>query len=286
MVLSEMIKYIKTLVIANAARLGFLLRILLLPYRATIALQSVLGPVKKIFPWLFGSREYTSWTYHLTEDNIAEICNIAAMSTRCSIGEVLAFKDEFFHDAWLADYVKEQTLKSAYKAYSDPELKVGRRFLLYILVRIKKPKIIVEAGVDKGLGSVVMCRALQKNRKEGYSGRYFGVDVHAPQRAFLFSEAFEAEGVIVQSDSVEFLKAHAESIDFFLHETHSSPDHLQNTFDALWPKLSPLGCFCAPWVTSQLIDLLQPTAQYFTFRENPKNHWFSGSRVTIAVKRA
>jgi hypothetical protein len=33
-------------------------------------------------------------------------------------------------------------------------------------------KVIVERGVDKGLGSVLLFEALTKNKEEGFDGRY------------------------------------------------------------------------------------------------------------------
>jgi predicted O-methyltransferase YrrM len=46
---------------------------------------------------------------------------------------------------------------------------LGRRVAWYALIRIYKPKVIVETGTDKGIGSLVIQKALEKN---GYGTLY------------------------------------------------------------------------------------------------------------------
>ena len=40
-----------------------------------------------------------------------------------------------------------------------------------------KPKVVVETGVDHGIGSCILCAALLRNTKEGEGGRYYGTEI-------------------------------------------------------------------------------------------------------------
>jgi predicted O-methyltransferase YrrM len=48
----------------------------------------------------------------------------------------------------------------------DVVVEFGRRLGWYILVRSQKPRIIVETGVDHGVGSLVLTSALLRNKSE------------------------------------------------------------------------------------------------------------------------
>ena len=53
----------------------------------------------------------------------------------------------------------------------------GRRLGWYAIARATKPKVIVETGVERGHGSVLLCSAILHNAIEGFPGRYFGTDI-------------------------------------------------------------------------------------------------------------
>jgi hypothetical protein len=52
----------------------------------------------------------------------------------------------------------------------------GVRVLWYVLVRVRKPRLVVETGVLMGLGSLTILRALERNAAEGFPGRLISVD--------------------------------------------------------------------------------------------------------------
>ena len=69
----------------------------------------------------------------------------------------------------------------------------------------KKPKIVVETGIDKGLGSVLLCSALLKNKEDGFEGRYYGTDIN-PKAGYLLSGKYLKVGEILFGDSITSLK--------------------------------------------------------------------------------
>ena len=52
----------------------------------------------------------------------------------------------------------------------------GRRIGWYAFTRILKPKLIIETGVDHGVGACVLTSALLRNKAEGFDGKYIGTD--------------------------------------------------------------------------------------------------------------
>ena len=40
----------------------------------------------------------------------------------------------------------------------------------YSLIRATRPKIVIETGVDRGLGTAVIAAALKRNAEEGFPG--------------------------------------------------------------------------------------------------------------------
>ena len=259
-------------------------RVLMLPYRAWCALRVTVRPMRRILPWLARSKECTSWTYHLTDRNRTEACSVVAMLTSRSLNEVLEYMDEVLNDPDLAEHVRTRTAASADGWRGDAEFKLGRRLLYYLIVRARRPRVVVEAGVDKGLGAALICRALQRNRIEGAAGRYLGVDTHEPGRAFLFSGAFSAVGRLQQGDAVDFLERFDGLVDFYIHDTTPESGHLQACFSALWPNLAPRGVVCCSWATNEAIEYLVGRATFLTFVEEPENHWYPGSRLLIAAR--
>ena len=93
-------------------------------------------------------------------------------------------------------YPHDELASYAAETHSDPELgellarHVGRRFDLkrrqplgnrlawYLIARALKPELIVETGIYLGLGSLVLLRALERNRLEGSPGELMSFDIN------------------------------------------------------------------------------------------------------------
>jgi hypothetical protein len=97
--------------------------------------------------------------------------------------------------AELAGYVKE--------THEDPELTtrlgrhlwwrfdlkrkppLGNRLAWYLLVRVNKPRLVVETGIYLGLGSLTLLRALERNAEEGSPGELMSFDIVPGAGAFV-----------------------------------------------------------------------------------------------------
>ncbi len=55
-------------------------------------------------------------------------------------------------------------------------LPLGNRLAWYVIARTCKPQLVVETGIYLGLGSLVLLRALERNRQEGHPGELMSFD--------------------------------------------------------------------------------------------------------------
>src|SRR5260370_26751006 len=123
-----------------------------------------------VLPWAVASREYTNCSYETTDVSRAGLCGMVAVIANTDIRTVVAFADELRSNAELAEHIRADHSESDRKWSSDPQFRAGRPMLYYLLIRALKSGFVVEAGVDKGLGAVIICEALRRNEAEGYIG--------------------------------------------------------------------------------------------------------------------
>ena len=81
----------------------------------------------------------------------------------------------------------------------------GRRLGWYAVARAIKPRLIVETGVERGHGALLLCAALLRNGEEGAPGHYLGTDIN-PGAGYLLSGKYKAAGKILYGDSIMSLR--------------------------------------------------------------------------------
>ena len=84
--------------------------------------------------------------------------------------------EEAENDTLLKNTIIERTKSSSFSRFADLDVRFGRRLGWYAFIRVIKPKVVIETGVDKGLGSILLCSALLRNKEEGFEGKYYGTD--------------------------------------------------------------------------------------------------------------
>src|SRR5690606_983731 len=88
-----------------------------------------------------------------------------------------------------------------------------------------KPRCVVETGLDKGHGAVLLCAALQRNAAEGARhGQYYGTDIN-PAAGYLLSGPYAMYGKILVGDSIASLKTLTDPIDLFINDSDHSADY-------------------------------------------------------------
>ena len=239
-----------------------------------------------ILKWGVTSREDTNFTYELTEGNINFMAHAVATVTKKDFKTVRSYFNEAIHNKELKEHVLSETKKSTFGRYADKEVRFGRRLGWYAFVRIMKPKVVIETGIDKGLGAVLLCSALLKNKEEGFEGKYFGTDIN-PEAGYLLSGKYKEVGSVLYGDSIESLKKFKEPIDIFINDSDHSEEYEYQEYVTIEHLLSDQSILLGD--NSHISDKLAVYAtatnrNFIYFQEEPKNHWYPGAGIGISFK--
>ena len=157
---------------------------------------------------------------------------------------------------------------------------LGRRVAWYALIRIYKPKVIVETGTDKGIGSLLIQKALEKN---GYGILYtLDIDRHSGS---MFDESDLKKVRFLIGDSIESIKS-INDVDLFIHDSDHSDEHERNEYLAVSPKLTQNALVISDnsHVTDVLFNWSKENNRNFIFiKESPQNHWYQGGGIGISL---
>jgi len=262
------------------------IRILNLFYRLYVVFSYLITPIKEAFIWLFHSKEYTNFTYELDNVNKLYLASFVSQVTGAKLDKIEGYIKELECDNDLRSHINKIILSSSSKWSADPEARYGRRLGWYALVRAVKPKIIVETGTDKGLGSCVFATALMKNSEEGFPGFLYSTDINT-DAGILFQEPYNSFGKILFGDSIESLKTLNEVIDVFIHDSNHSSEYEMMEYKTISNKLSDKALILSDnaHVSSKLWEFARNTKRDFLFfQEKPKNHWYPGGGIGFAFR--
>ncbi len=261
-------------------------RVLLIPFRFVLALSYYTPKLKRILAWTLHSRETTNFTYDLTPGNLQYLAHTIAAVTGAPYDVVAAHLREIQNDHDLRRHIVTRVRMGPKRGASDATCGFGRRAGWYAMVRILKPRLVVETGVDKGLGSVVLCAALLRNRAEGFAGEYIGTEIN-PEAGFLLAEPYSHAGRVVYGDSIETLQG-LSGIDLFINDSDHSAQYERREYETIARKLTPgaviLGdnCHC----NCVLADFSHERGRQFVFfREEPRDHWYPGGGIGFSFPR-
>ena len=256
-------------------------------YRGRYVGRYYAARVRPALPWLFRSRETSNFTYDLTERNRAHLASMLAVVLKRPISEITGYIDELAHDEALKHRVIDRVTVLGRGVGLDPRVGFGRREGWYALVRALKPRVVIETGVEKGLGATVLCAALLRNKEEGHPGRYYGTDID-PGAGILWDEHYRSTGTILYGDSIESLQALKEEIDLFINDSDHSAEYEAREYRVILPKLSRDAVILADnaHVTDELYSFARDNDREFLFfREEPANHWYLGAGIGLSFKR-
>lgn len=240
----------------------------------------------EIIKWGFASREDTNYTYHITADSISYLAHSIAVVTGESYDQILKYIQEAQEDETLRHSILSAIENSKEKRYADKEVRFGRRLGWYALARIIKPGVIIETGVDKGLGSILLCAALLRNKEEGFAGRYYGTDIN-PRAGYFLTGKYSEVGEILYGDSIQSLSKFTENVDLFINDSDHSAEYEYQEYHTIKPLLTERSILLGDnsHCTSKLADFSRETGRSFIFyKETPLNHWYPGAGIGISYK--
>ena len=240
--------------------------------------------IKPAFRLLFTSREITNFTYDLNERGKIHMAHAVSIASGCSPANARKWIDELAGDEELRAFVVNSVRNSSGRLVSDARAGYGRRLGWYALVRATKPNLVVETGVDKGLGSLVLCAALRRNAYEGTTGRYLGTDIN-PAAGELLGGPFAEFGSIAYGDSLASLEKLTQPVDIFINDSDHSADYERKEYELMASRLSPKAIIVADnaHVTDELANFSSLTGRRFiAVREIPRDHWYLGATTGIS----
>lgn len=238
--------------------------------------------------WLEASDEATNFTYCIK--NLHHLTGFVSSVCQVGLDVADAYIQEALNDHWLTNYLvqREQTALSKANYAKHGTLLLGRRLGWYAIARICKPKLVIETGVDRGLGAVVLCRAIMRNYEEGHQGTYLGTDIN-PQAGYLLQDPLNAYGHIKYGDSIQTLQALAETVDLFIHDSDHDADYEFKEFVEVECLLSESSLVLSDnsHSSSSLFKFAQKTGRRFLhFGETPREHWYPGAGIGAAFLTA
>jgi hypothetical protein len=237
--------------------------------------------------WLFQSREIRNFTYELEGINKNYLVSLVADVTGRPFDEITGYVQEIEHDEELKLHIKAVPKESYLARYANEEMPLGRRIGWYAFVRALKPKIVVETGLDKGLGSCVLTSALLRNKAEGFDGYYYGTDID-PHAGYLLGGQYKTMGTILYGDSIQSLERFDKAIDLFINDSDHSDEYEMREYRTIKDKLSSNAVILGDnsHSTDKLFKFSQETERHFIFfQEKPKNHWYPGDGIGVSFKR-
>jgi len=262
-------------------------RTLFIVYRAKTAVGYFRRPLSDLFKWLFKSKEITNFTYDLEASNIRYLASLIADIANIEFIVAMAYLKEIEEDGELREHISGKAAKSNLSFMADVEVRFGRRIGWYALTRALKPKVIVETGVDKGLGACVLTAALKRNKEEGYEGWYYGTDIN-PKAGYLLFGDYANFGSILYGDSIESLKKLDGLIDIFVNDSDHSASYEAKEYKTIENKLSENAIILGDnaHCTDTLLDFSLKTNRHFIFfQEKPVDHWYPGAGIGISFRR-
>ena len=260
---------------------------LVMPLRLRTALSYCSGRMVQVVLWLFNSREHTNFTYHLTDLNRRYLAHFLGVVCNQSPEIMEGYLREVLEDEQLYAHICRLTRESPRSFLADDEPRYARRIGWYAIVRAIKPAVVVETGVDKGLGSCVLTAALMKNRKEGHLGNFYGTDIN-PKAGYLLQAPYDAFGKILYGDSIESLIKLDATIDLFINDSDHSILYEIREFETVTPKLSPKAIVIGDnsHFSDKLLEFAAHTNRNFLyFQEQPADHWYPGAGIGVAYPR-
>ncbi len=232
----------------------------------------------------FSVGEITNFTYDLTGTNLNYLAHMLSLVTGRSHREIAGFIAEARADKALKAHVAAAMHARGAVFDTNLDCMFGRRLGWYALVRALRPRVVIETGVERGHGAVMLCAALLRNAQDGHPGRYFGTDI-APGAGWLLSGPYAQTGKILYGDSLESLASLDEKIDLFINDSDHSAEYEAREYEAIEAKLSPGAIILGDnaHVTDKLALFSEKTGREFLFfREEPLEHWYAGAGIGIS----
>jgi predicted O-methyltransferase YrrM len=263
--------------------LATLIKVATRSYRRRQAAMSYYRPtLANIKSWSRKHTERTNFYYDLTPINKEHLAHLLTVVTGSNFSDNIRYFQELESDLELKEHIQNGLRQDP--SQRDVEAQFGRRIGWYALIRAKKPQIVIETGVDTGVGACVIARALQRNSEEGFQGRYFGTEIN-PNGGVLFTGSITRFGEVLYGDSIESLEKFEGEVDVFINDSDHDPTYEYREYRVIFDKLSDDSVILSDnaHVSNKLALFSRETGRKFVFfGEKPRDHWYPGAGIGIS----
>jgi predicted O-methyltransferase YrrM len=259
-------------------------RVIGILFRTHIPFSYLGRTVWRAFTWLFCSRELSNFTYPLTQLNREHLAATVAHVAGIEPAAALSYLDELEQDEELKAHIIAGNRANADACVADQNAHFGRRIGWYAFARAMKPRVVIETGVDKGMGACVLAAAVLRNRAEGFEGVYYGTDIN-PDAGYLFAGRWAEAGSILYGDSLEQLRSLDCEIDLFINDSDHSADYEYREYQQIADQLSAQAVVLGDnsHCSASLHTFSREQGRAFLiFREEPAEHWYAGAGIGIS----
>lgn len=267
---------IKRWLFGRAARVAMMPLRLLRGFRAARTWRSLIAPVI----WTFSGREFTNFSYDTPAANQAQLANALALLTGIDRSTMAGFVHEAVSDAELPRRYAAVRAGDQLEWMTERTHRFGKRLAYYALVRALRPRTVIEAGVDQGLGAMAIVRALEQNAAEGTPGLHFGIEFNRKKACPFQADGSSPYSRIVHARSEEFLERFEGRPNIFIHDTLSDADHVCAHLEILRRKMRPGDIFVAVWVLPEIVNFCEThDLAYVVHRDESIKHPYPGSAL-------
>jgi hypothetical protein len=227
--------------------------------------------------------EIDNFTYDL--GNVEDLVRFLADRLGADPAEVERYVREPLGDRELLSSLRART---RWRFWVKRRPRFGRRLGWYAIARLTLPDVIVETGIHDGLGSTLLLRALELNSREhAVEGELISFDPR-PEAGWLVSKSLRHRWdpwyVTSQEGMGEALSAR--QVDFFIHDSDHTYEVEEFEFKTVLEHAATRCVLLSDnsHATSALRDMASEIgSQYGFYAERPKDHWYPGAGIGLAV---
>jgi hypothetical protein len=164
---------------------------------------------------------------------------------------------------------------------------LGHRLAWYVMARVYEPKLIVETGIHRGLGSLALLRALDHNRREGHPGELMSFDTD-PEAGSIVRDQVQGDWRrILGSTHDRLLPALAgRSVDMLFQDTPHTEENQRLEFEAALSHAAPrllLLDASGGWAPTLEALCAEQGGAYHRVPFRTRDHILSGSAICFAT---
>ncbi len=250
-------------------------------YRLVRSSETSLGPRSRI-SYVLLDPETESFSFELADER-ALISGLAAAYQRPE-SELLRFAEEPRHDPELNELLRRHV---RWMFDVRNRLPLGHRLAWYVMARALAPALIVETGIYNGLGSLVLLRALARNRDEGQAGQLFSFDLNPNAGRVVRPEAREGWTVFTGLTHDLLLPALAgHEVGLFIQDTPHTEENQRFEFEAaLQHRGSSITLVdgSGGWASTLARLCEEQAGRYHRLEARSRNHVHAGADLTFGV---